>query len=105
MADPITETFNLTADAARKFMKRQPRGTIFAVHLRFDAPIETSPGKCFPDGCMGILQVSRQQALKMPSNLLNKVLEDRGGRITVKRCVWASDSIHTKESRWIYIGG
>lgn len=107
MADTHTEeTVNLTADGARKFLKRQPTGTIFAVMLSFDSPIENEPGRVFPGGCMTGLTLPKKQALKLPGALLTKTLEDRGGRIRLKVLVWPTDSNRRdKEARWVYIGG
>jgi len=106
MKDPIKTELTLTADQARRRIKRQPAGTHFAVHLRSDAPIEGDPGKVFPDGCSCSLVISKKQALKLPAQMLHKVLEDRGGRLRVQILEWpADDVIRDKNSRWVYIGG
>jgi len=82
----MEEVHFLTRAEAVKLVSRAPSGTEFAVHLRFDCPRIMNGGHMLPVENSGHswVDVSRKDAKRIVSNLIEAKFEDAGGRIRMK---------------------
>lgn len=75
---------NYTTQAAIDLIKKAPKGSFFALHVRVDAPmVGDSEDRVFRDGCATYLTLTRRQAARMVSEMLTNTLENMGGRIPI----------------------
>lgn len=77
------QSANYTTQSAIDLIKKAPKGSFFALHVRVDAPMEGKEDRVFRDGCATYLMLTRRQALKMVTDMLTNTLESMGGRIPI----------------------
>jgi hypothetical protein len=84
--DIVTEML-LTTEEARTLVKQSERikGSRFAVYVPLDAYVVDKPGFVFSGGCSSYVDLSKAEALRLVSGMLSPGMEDRGGRIRIKK--------------------
>lgn len=102
MDDGIKEEMLLTTEEAVRLVKRSERERAkFCLSVRCDAHVVDKEDHVFPNGCHHYLSLSRADALDLVSNLLSKTLEDRGGRIRIRKQVYTIVGEETRTTYWI----
>ena len=100
--DNVRELF-LTTEEALQLVKRSERmkGCRWAAMLRYDAPVPSNPGHCFPNGCHSYINLSKADTMRIVKSLLSSTLEERGGRIHITERISTSESLGTRITYWI----
>lgn len=80
MSDTSTE-FLCTVTEAKKIIRNAPARTDFHIWFRTELPIVDSENKVFPG--LALVTITRKAALDAVDSALGKILEGRGGRISV----------------------
>lgn len=81
MSESKTTKFTFTRAEATKWIKRAQPGTRFALHVRIDAHIVGDENHVYRDGCLGSVDLTKPQALR----LVERLLTDDGENIHSKR--------------------
>lgn len=70
----------LTTKQAIRIVKKAQR-VKFLLNIRLNA--NTDKGTYFEDQCASYVEISKKDALRIVSNMLSEIIEERGGRITI----------------------
>lgn len=100
--DGQSTRYTCTAEECKVLIRKQPHGTHFMIHIGAPAPIEGTTQE-FPSGQSGTVRISRKEALELAGNLLHKIIEDKGGRMTPSVYVSPKSYAGGKDYRAFYV--